>query len=269
MTETKWRDCAKLLEVATGKRFERAQLDGYFSLLERFSDNAISAAVQRYVSTSQYPTIPAVGLLVQYASEFENGQAMTPEQAWEIVQQAISRYGHPQPDKAREHVGGVIWETIRGIGGWQTVCDTPASQATTMRAQWRDAWLRAANRRDTLAALPESIRPRVNGITESVANLAATFSPAIEHKRTPKIDGVTRVFSRSQIDETLPVNPEPGADISRGYYTTCMINSEPVVKHYSAEYVAALMRKSEQSKRYVTYAVGETARREKGVDDAE
>jgi hypothetical protein len=172
MTETKWRDCAKLLEVATGKRFERAQLDGYFALLERFSDNAISAAIQRYVSTSQYPTIPAVGLLVQYASEFERGLSMTPEQAWEIVQQAISRYGYPQPDKARDHVGGVIWETISGLGGWQVVCDTPSSQATTMRAQWREAWLRAANRRETLASLPESIRPRVNGITEAAKLLA-------------------------------------------------------------------------------------------------
>lgn len=171
MTETTWRDCAKLLEVATGKRFERAQLDGYFSLLERFSDNAISAAVQRYVSTSQYPTIPAVGLLVQYASEFEQGLAMTPEQAWDIVQQAISLHGYMEPNKARDHVGSVIWETIRGLGGWQTVCDTPSSQSRTMWAQWRDAWLRAANRRE-IAELPESIRPRVNGITEAAKMLA-------------------------------------------------------------------------------------------------
>jgi len=180
MTETKWRDCAKLLEVATGKRFERAQLDGYFSLLERFTDNAISAAVQRYVSTSQYPTIPAVGLLVQYASEFENGLAMTPEDAWKIVKKAISRFGYDQPARARPAVGQVIWDVIDGLGGWVKVCDTPDSQSTTFRAQWREAWLRASNRRDTLAALPEAIRPRVNGITEAAKLLAVELKGVSE-----------------------------------------------------------------------------------------
>jgi hypothetical protein len=284
MTEDEWQQCAKVLETATGKRFTFIKIKGevvedqigvYFAMLREFDGRSVAGAVERYIRESQYPTLPTPGTLVKYAGEFERGLSLTPEQAWEIVQQAISLYGYPQPGKAKDHVGSDIWETIKGLGGWQTVCDTPSSQSRTMWAQFRDAWLRAANRRETLAALPESIRPRVNGITESVASLAATFSPAIEHKRTPKIDGVSRVFSKSQIDESLPVNPEPGADISRGYYTICTINSEPVVKHYSAEYVATLIQKSEQSKRYVAYSVGQQEAAKllavelKGVDCAE
>ena len=181
MTEDEWQQCAKVLETATGKRFTfikikgevvEDQIGGYFAMLQQFSGSSVMAAVERYIREGQYPTLPPIGTLHKYASEFERGLSMTPEQAWEIVQQAISRYGYPQPDKAREHVGSVIWETIRGLGGWQTVCDTPSSQATTMRAQWRDAWLRAANRRETLAALPESIRPKINGITEAAKLLA-------------------------------------------------------------------------------------------------
>ena len=172
MTEQEWKGCVSLLEEATGKKFTKGQIGGYDQMLREFEGRSVAAACERYIRESQYPTLPTPGTLVKYASEFERGLSMTPEQAWEIVQQAISLYGYPQPGKAQDHVGIDIWETIKGLGGWQTVCDTPSSQSRTMWAQFRDAWLKAASRRETLAALPESIRPRVNGITEAAKLLA-------------------------------------------------------------------------------------------------
>ena len=57
------------------------------------------------------------------------------------IKEAISKFGWPQPTKAREHIGEDGWRVIERYGGWQAVCEKPELNIhePNVTAQMRDA----------------------------------------------------------------------------------------------------------------------------------
>lgn len=53
---------------------------------------------------------------------------------------AVARFGWPNPNDARAHIGEIGWRNIQKLGGWTFICENLGStlQATAFQAQFRD-----------------------------------------------------------------------------------------------------------------------------------
>ena len=54
---------------------------------------------------------------------------MSPEKAWDIVSEAVRRFGSYGQEKAFETFSEPIKRSVRSVGGWQKICQTELGQA--------------------------------------------------------------------------------------------------------------------------------------------
>lgn len=172
MTKNEFKVCLAILEAATGKPFQSNQMDVWYSLLGDLPADALANAIKRCLLTMESNWLPPIATLRRMATESTYGVQELPEEAWAKVTQAMRQIGYPNPEKAKQFLGPVIWEAVRGMGGWVTLCDMDAP-LTTMFAQFRDGWLRATARATQMQSLTEDVRPvvvKVGELTKSLAN---------------------------------------------------------------------------------------------------
>lgn len=94
-----------------------------------------------------------------------------------LIYEAVDLYGYPSPQKAREHIGEVGWRAILTCGGWLNICNTPASDDSTLRAQLRMAAQSAIRR---YKQDPENFTAKLPNVTHnkltSLSEFTAEFS---------------------------------------------------------------------------------------------
>ena len=175
MTKGEFKFCLAVLEAATGKPFASKQIDVWFSLLGELSAESLAFAIKRHLLTSETQWLPAIATLRRMAAESMHGVAELPEEAWAKVTTAMRQIGYMNPEKARQALGPVIWEAVRGMGGWVALCDMDAP-LTTLFAQFRDGWLRATARATHMNSLTEDVRQRLAPGSDAAKNLASQFT---------------------------------------------------------------------------------------------
>ena len=164
-----------VLEAGIGAPLTEDMLDVWYDTLGDLDVRDLKVAVRRLLAERTYPGLPPVGQLRKYATENRHGQIATPEAAYKRVRQAISRFGLPINDAEWKALHAFLGESlqavVRGIGGWQRVCDSPPEDRAVLFAQFRDAWNRMADRTSSHQNLTEDLRPRVgtNPMTPRVA----------------------------------------------------------------------------------------------------
>lgn len=183
MTKGEFKVCLAILEAATGKPFQQNQADVWFSLLGDLPAESLANAIKRCLLTLESNWLPPIATLRRMATEATCGVQELPEEAWAKVTQAMRQIGYPNPDKARQVLGPVIWEAIRGMGGWVALCDMDAP-LTTIFAQFRDGWLRATTRATQMQALTEDVRPTVGTVSDVAKSLASQMRVVTTHKIT-------------------------------------------------------------------------------------
>lgn len=172
------------LAAGIGKPMQRDTVRAWYVLLGDLPPAALQAAATRALCEAEYPVIPPVGRIRRFAIEFLHGVPITPEEAFQRVRAAISRFGLDRQEKAREALGLAVWRAVQGIGGWQRVCDSPVDRRDVLFAQFRDSWLRLQDREQMLARLPAAVRPRVAGDRDDPTSIAELL-PAANHFQGP------------------------------------------------------------------------------------
>jgi hypothetical protein len=278
MTAEQWAKCVQILNAALSGEMSAAQIEVYHRLLRDLPAIQVEKAVykllaeNKWLNAKRYPNPAEIREAVQLLT---HGQFASPEAAFERALAAVKRYGLFEPKKARKMCGETLWKCMRSIGMYERFCDATPDDRTALFAQFHKAWTSFASATTAMEALPEKLRPATVGlpaeedrsaerkaiemqlakIGECVTLPLLDGEVAEPIKRPAKREGVSRVLSASQIDPSLPVNPGPGDDISRGYYSSITVHGEPFVRFFSAEAVAAMMRKSNESMEYVKNAV--------------
>ena len=181
MTKGEFRVCLAILEAATGKPFASNQIDVWFSLLGDLEAQALASAIKRCLLTHESNWLPPIATLRRMAAESTCGIQEMPEEAWAKVTAAMRQIGYMNPEKARQTLGPVIWEAVRGMGGWVALCDMDAP-LTTIFAQFRDGWQRACARTTHMQSLTEDVRPAIGKPSEAVKSLAGQFRISNERK---------------------------------------------------------------------------------------
>lgn len=160
MTKREFLTTLAVLEAATGHSFTTEQTQAWFVLLQHLTADAMQTAVKRVLMEREYPGLPPVGLIVRYAAEATQGIPLDPEQAFQRVREAITRFGYYQPGDAAKFLGSEVWDVIQGIGGWERICDSPVDQRQSLFAQFRDGWTRQQTRIQDQLRLPSDVRPQ-------------------------------------------------------------------------------------------------------------
>lgn len=267
MTQAEWAKCVQILDAALTGEMSAGQIEVYHRLLKDLPAEKVKLAVykllaeNKYLNAKRYPNAAEIREAVQILT---HGQFATAEEAFKLARAAVKRYGLDQSDKAHQMCGETVWGCIKAIGGFGRLCDCSPVDLNSLFAQFRDAWTRYAGTTQALESLPNGLRPQVVGVPAEkdvsperkaielqLAKIGERVTlPLLEGdvepvKRSAKREGGSQIVHESEVDSSLPMNPAPGVDISRGYYTSYTVRGERLIRYFSADLVARMIRESE------------------------
>lgn len=160
MTEKEFKPCLKVLQGIVRQQFSQAEFKSWFATLRHLQPESLMAAILRY-GQEDGSGWPATGTLTQFADEYENGQLLSAQAAYDKVRKAISLFGYPDPKGAEKHLGQLTWAAINRCGGWPWFCEMKPNERRTTFSQFRDAYTDAAQTVKRTRVLTDSVRPRI------------------------------------------------------------------------------------------------------------
>lgn len=104
------------------------------------------------------------------------------DEAWGVVQKAISRYGRERPQEAFETMDELTRTIVKNLG-WTRLCCS--ENLTADRANFREAYEARADNLQNSRQLPEFV-------VKGKAMLQEQYIPAIEEKPVPRIETAER-----------------------------------------------------------------------------
>ena len=148
-----------VLETGTGKALTGKQIEVWYQCLKDIPLPALQTAITRYLCEGD--DWPSIAKIRKLAGAAIHGECLTFGEAFDWMQSAVHRLGFYNEPAARAKLDGLTWQTVQGLGGWQTVCDSPPDQRATLRAQFRMVYEGLRDREEKHRALPETVRPRI------------------------------------------------------------------------------------------------------------
>lgn len=124
------------------QQLEERQLEMYVDVLSQFPINDVIQAGREYLRdhrNTRFPMPPHKIMAKHLPSEPES-KDVGREVALRI-REAVSKFGWPNPNPARDHIGHLGWGVVEAMGGWQQLCEKLGVeiQESTFLAQCRDA----------------------------------------------------------------------------------------------------------------------------------
>lgn len=117
-----------------GSDVDQERLALMTDLLSNYELDRIRVALNRIICNS--PFFPDISEILKELdgnkSKDENANAVVGE-----IIKAIGMFGYYQKNAAKEYLGQ-IWDIVISMGGWETVCNTPAENIQVFRAQARE-----------------------------------------------------------------------------------------------------------------------------------
>lgn len=149
-----------------GQNVSENQVLMYARVLSREPIAAISAAIEEAVADPAFTRMPLPAAILARARPVESDDTTARTIAAMIIS-AVSRFGWPNQDRAKEFLGEVGWKVVELQGGWTKLCQTlDESNITTFQAQWRDLALSILRRSkagtlNTTPVLPQTAKDRI------------------------------------------------------------------------------------------------------------
>jgi hypothetical protein len=145
-----------------------------FRIQERMWSNAFYdytyqecfTAFEIWFNTEIFPPVPAnlKPILQKYISP---NQEMTAEQAWEIVDRAVRKFGSYNQDKAFATFSDSIQRSVRSVGGWQKICATPLGREWDfLRKNFMESYKDFGQDKREQASLPSPVLKRLQEAVE-------------------------------------------------------------------------------------------------------
>lgn len=165
---------SKVLEDEATMRF-------WYQMLQDIDGKVFENAVMEHISTNIYP--PNIAELRKLCMERCKTPVLSFDEAWGVVQNAISTYGWRNPEEAFAVFDELTLSVVKNLG-WTRLC--MSENPTADRANFRDAYQQKAEETIHKNQLPEFI-------AQDKALLQRKYVPVLERKTIQHIEQKPRV----------------------------------------------------------------------------
>lgn len=159
MTRNEFAVALAVLEAGIGKSLSGKQLEVWFNCLSDLPIESLETAITRYLCEGD--DWPSIAKIRKLAGAAMHGECILFGESFDRMISAVRHFGFYDEQKARENLDDLTWRTIKSLGGWEAVCDSPTDQRSTLRAQFRMVYESLRDREEKHRALPEAVRPRI------------------------------------------------------------------------------------------------------------
>jgi hypothetical protein len=163
------------MAVIYNKNLNEAAVNLMLDDLESYEPEKILSALKLCrLEINRFPTTSEIIKRIYIKTESSQGQEILAS-----IFHAISWFGYTNPQGARRIIGEIGWKAVNSMGGWQRLCDSPADDASILRAQLRKA---------VESAVEENTRCDVLGIKFEGYRSEELFSSKKELKPMRQLD---------------------------------------------------------------------------------
>lgn len=155
---------------------DSASMDFWYAMLKDIPYEIAENAVMEHICTNIYP--PNIAEIRKLCMERCKRPVLSFDEAWGVVQKAISTYGWYHPQKAFETMDELTLSVVKNLG-WSRLCQS--ENPTADRANFREAYEAKAKAAQNSNQLPEFVARNKELLQEQ-------YVPAIEIKEAPQIE---------------------------------------------------------------------------------
>lgn len=155
---------------------DKASMDFWYMMLSDIPYDAAENAVMEHICTNIYP--PNIAEIRKLCMERMRPHVLSFDEAWGVVQNAISRYGWYHPQQAFATMDELTLSVVKNLG-WTRLCQS--ENITADRANFREAYEAKAAEQQKKSQLP-------GFVADKKEYLQGKYIPAIEEKEVPRIE---------------------------------------------------------------------------------
>lgn len=155
---------------------DKASMDFWYMMLQDISYEIAENAVMEHICTNIYP--PNIAEIRKLCVERCQRPVLSFDEAWGVVQRAISTYGWYHPQEAFETMDELTLSVVKNLG-WSRLCQS--ENPTADRANFREAYEAKAKAAQNSYQLPKFV-------AHNKALLQEKYVPEIETKEVQKIE---------------------------------------------------------------------------------
>ncbi len=155
---------------------DNTSMDLWYVMLEDIPYEIAENAVMEHICTNIYP--PNIAEIRKLCVEMCQRPVLSSDDAWGVVQRAMSSCGWNHPQEAFEIMDEITLSVVKNLG-WSRLCHS--ANPTADRANFREAYEAKAK-----AVRNSNLLPKV--VAHNKALLQERYSPAIETKGTKKME---------------------------------------------------------------------------------
>lgn len=125
-------------------------------------------AFEIWLNTEKYP--PTLAEFKPVVLRFRNPDVfISPERAWEIVSNAVRKFGSYNSERAFETFSEPIKRAVRNVGGWQKICQTELGREWDfLRKNFIDVYQDFSQDAKEQELLPASVLHRLQELTKQI-----------------------------------------------------------------------------------------------------
>ena len=159
---------------------DSASMDFWYLMLKDIPYEVAENAVMEHICTNIFP--PNIAEIRKLCMERCRRPALSFDEAWGVVQKAISTYGRERPHEAYETMDEMTLAVVKNLG-WTKLCLSENQAAD--RANFREAYEVKARALQDSNQLPEFV-------AKGKTLLQEQYIPAIEENPVPRIESTER-----------------------------------------------------------------------------
>ncbi len=155
---------------------DRASMDFWYTMLADIPYEVAENAVMEHICTNVFP--PNIAEIRKLCMERCKPQTLSFDEAWGVVQKAISRHGWNNPDAAFAEMDDLTLSVVKNLG-WTGLCHSENQAAD--RANFREAYEAKAEVMRNKSLLPEFV-------AKNKVFLQKQYIPVVEARAAPQIE---------------------------------------------------------------------------------
>lgn len=131
---------------------DKASMDFWYMMLSDIPYETAENAVMEHICTNIFP--PNIAEIRKLCMERMKPHVLRFDEAWEVVQKAISRYGWQYPQQAFETMDELTLSVVKSLG-WSQLCHS--ENPTSDRANFRETYEAKAEEQKNKSQMPEFV----------------------------------------------------------------------------------------------------------------
>lgn len=155
---------------------DEASMSFWYEMLKDLNGKIVENAVMEHISTSVYP--PNIAEIRKLCMERCRPPVLSFDEAWGVVQKAMSEYGWYHPVEAFATMDEITLSVVKNLG-WSRLCQS--ENQTADRANFREAYEKKVEEIQKNNRLPEFV-------ARNKEMLQKQYIPEIEKKDVPVIE---------------------------------------------------------------------------------